>query len=70
MFLLAIFGALAVYVIFSGKKNKDGADKKDEQAENTDAAQTNAEQADEPEATESETNGTDSVSDPKEPSDK
>ena len=69
LFLLAIFGALAVYVIFSGKKKPD-EQKKDEQSENTDKAQTNAEQAGESET--SETNGdvTDTVSDKQEQRDK
>ncbi|MDE7405625.1 MAG: hypothetical protein K2M89_01970 [Clostridiales bacterium] len=62
LFLLAIFGALAVYVIFSGKKKPD-EQKKDEQSENTDTVQPNAEQSGELE-------GTDTVSDPQEPSDK
>ncbi len=62
LFLLAIFGALAVYVIFSGKKKPD-EQKKDEQSENTDTVQPNAEQA-------GESDGTDTVSDPQEPSDK
>ncbi|MDE5593648.1 MAG: hypothetical protein K2I75_06935 [Clostridiales bacterium] len=70
LFLLAIFGALAVYVIFSSKKNKDGTDKKDEQADNADTMQTNAEQSGEPETTESQDEGTDTVSDNQEPSDK
>lgn len=66
LFLLAIFGALTVYVIFSGKKKKgDEEQNKDEQPNNTDAAQAN-EQAGESEVVSS----ADSVIDPQDPSDK
>ena len=67
--MLAIFGALAVYVIFSSKKKPD-EQKKDEQSENTDKAQTNAEQAGEPETSENDGDVIDTVSDKQEPSDK
>lgn len=61
LFLLAIFGALAVYVIFSGKKNKDSTKKKDEQSDNPDAEQTGESEAG---------SNTDTANEPQEPSDK
>lgn len=65
LFLLAIFGALAVYVILSAKKNKGDEQKKDEQPDNVDSTQT-----DKPETSEAVADGTETVSDTQEPSDK
>lgn len=62
LFLLAIFGALAAYVILSAKK-KPGEQNNDEQSENTDIVPTDADHAGESE-------GTDTVSNPQEPNDK
>lgn len=60
LFLLAIFGAIAAYIILSGKKNKSDEQNKDEKPENTDLAQPDHEQSSE----------TDTVSDSQESSDK
>lgn len=63
LFLLAIFGALAVYVIFSGKKKSDEQNK-DEQADKiTQNAETSESEAS---ASETEGEGKDTVSEPKE----
>lgn len=60
IFLLLIFGALALYIFLSGKKNKQNA-QSDKQDEPTDADKAEAPTADDP-AVES----TDTVSNPQE----
>ena len=63
LFLLAIFGALTIYVIFSGKKKSDEQNK-DEQANNNETAQ-NAEVGESGTGV-TEDEGKDTVSEPKE----
>lgn len=60
IFLLLIFGAVALYMVWVGKKNKQNADKTDGavEADNVDKAEVKADE----QATES----TDKVSEPKE----
>ncbi len=79
LFLIAIFGALAVYIILSNKKNKKAGDNA-EQAENSQTDKPNEQvetktaendQASEAkaEATEAEGEGTDTVNEPKQSND-